>query len=99
MDLPNILSKTNNNNNNSDGRILDADTEWRDRSEAEAGTPAYNDDEAFHFLIHELFPEQRKTKQKNGDIIVRIPESTCNPSTPTNDGNCARTMMTIYTYN
>ena len=60
MDLPNILSKTNNNNNNSDGRILDADTEWRDRSEAEAGTSAYNDDdgdEAFHFFLHELFPE------------------------------------------
>ena len=38
--------------------------------------------------------KQRSPKTKNGDIIVRMPEST-----PTNDGNCARTMMTIYTYN
>ena len=61
VDLPNILSKTNNNNNNTfDGRIVDVDKEWRDGSEAEVGTSTYIDDndyEAFYFFFHELFPE------------------------------------------
>ena len=40
--------------------MLDAGTEWRDRREAAEGTSAYNDDdddEAFQFFLHELFPE------------------------------------------
>ena len=39
--------------------MLDAGTEWRDRSKAEEGTSKYNDDddEAFQFFLHELFPE------------------------------------------
>ena len=41
---------------------MDVDIEWRNRSEAEASTSAYNDDdgdEAFHFFLHELFPKGR----------------------------------------
>ena len=77
------MSKTNNNNdNNSNGRILDVDTEWTNRSEAEADTSRYNDDdvdEAFHFLLHKLFPEQRidltnilsKTNKTNNNSYSR----------------------------
>ena len=41
---------------------MNTGTEWReDRSEAEAGTSAFayndDDDEAFRFFLHELFPE------------------------------------------
>ena len=47
--------------------MLDAGSEWRNRSEAEVSTSAADndydddddddDDEAFRFFLHELFPE------------------------------------------
>ena len=42
--------------------MLDAVSEWRNRSEAEVSTSAADndyddDDEAFRFFLHELFPE------------------------------------------
>ena len=50
------------------------------------------------FILGRKNEKKQKTKTKNGDIIVP-PTCNPNPSASTNDGNCARTIMTnIYMY-